>query len=121
MIRKTESANTKKVMKELDKYERKYFTIKGSAYGSDNGTPDMFTLDDTGRFVGLELKSSVGEPSFNQFKQGYQILKSGGRFIVGYGDFTVEAMDNQTIPKVTYVDNRMKIPKATTEIVLDHQ
>ena len=44
--------------------------------------------------------------------------KAGTPDVVAYPDFSIEDLDNETIPKVTFVDEEMTISKTTTEIIL---
>lgn len=106
------------ISKIFTKNNRQYFNIKGDAFGNKAGTPDFLTMDINGRFVGLEIKAPSGKPYPNQLRRGREILESGGRYVVAYPDFSIEDLDNETIPKVTFVDEEMTISKTTTEIIL---
>lgn len=112
-----ESQNTRKILKILKKAERKSFNIKGDGFGTDNGTPDILTMDSEGKFVGLEVKSSKGHVYPTQLRRCREILESGGRYIIGYQDFSLENMDNHELPIFEYEDEDMKLPKHSLEIV----
>lgn len=83
---------------QLRSNNRFYLNVHGSLF-SANGTPDFITHDAKGIFVGLEAKAPNKKPVVNQWRRGIEILNSGGRFIVGQDDFSLEKMDNSSFPK----------------------
>lgn len=55
-----------------------------SGPGTDTGTPDVLTIDQSGRFLGLEIKrpDGMGVVSAEQKAVGKQIIRNGGRWEV---------------------------------------
>lgn len=55
-----------------------------SGPGTDTGTPDVLTIDKSGRFLGLEIKrpDGGGVVSAEQKAVGKQIIRNGGRWEV---------------------------------------
>ena len=76
---------------------RYYINNHGSLF-SRSGVPDFITLDSDHRFTGIEAKAPSGHPYPNQWRRAIEILRSGGRFIIGLNDFTREALDNHEFP-----------------------
>jgi len=108
------------VKKELKKKGREMFNIHGSAYGSKQGKPDIFSTDKNGRFMGIEVKARSGKPYPNQIRRGREIVEfNNGRYVIAYEDFDIEKVDNYEIPRVLYENEDMKFPKVTCELVLD--
>lgn len=112
------------VESELDLCDRFFVNCFNNGHAK-NGLPDILTLDASGRFVGIECKRRGEQPVFTQYEQGRRILKSGGRFIVGYPDFTTNGMDAGTFPVESLPDDLdelvvFSLPDChhTTELVL---
>lgn len=57
---------------------------QGGTPGTDIGTPDIITIDTSGRFLGLEIKrpDGLGKVSVEQKVVGKQIIRNGGRWEV---------------------------------------
>ena len=66
-----------------------YINAHGSAFGT-RGVPDFITIDDDGILTGIEAKSPGEKPYVNQIRQAMKILASGGRYVVSYGDISVD-------------------------------
>lgn len=81
----------------LDYKQRFYLNVHGSTY-SQNGTPDFVTMDKDNRFVGIECKVDGKKLVINQLRKAFEILKSGGRFIVAVSDFDIDNVDNKKLP-----------------------
>lgn len=77
---------------ELDRARRYFLNIHGSMF-SKNGSADFMTLDSDGVLTAIEAKAPGAQPYVNQWRNAIDVVKSGGRFIVAYDDFTVEDMD----------------------------
>ena len=121
-MNKTEAQTTKKISGQFEKIDRVFYKIMKGKRGKNNGIPDSICTDKNGTIVGLELKSDKGYAYPNQVRQGIKIIQSGGRYIVGYYDFTIDAMDNEEFPKYVYTDEEMRPPKGKTyEIILEER
>lgn len=62
-----------------------YVNVHGSGM-SNAGIPDILACV-SGKFIGIEVKRSNNSPSVSQCREGINILKAGGRFIVAYEDY----------------------------------
>lgn len=82
---------------ECERHERFYVNNHGTVM-SRSGVPDFMTMDTTGRLVGIEVKKPGARPTVNQLRRAAEILRSGGRYIVAYDDFTLDAVDAHSLP-----------------------
>lgn len=115
-----EASVVKKVSKQLDAKKRNFYNIKGTHFGGKLGKPDIITSDKNGIWTGIETKAKEGKAFPNQIRRGYEIIKyNNGRYIVAHGDFDLDAMDNDDLPRILYTGEDMKFPKYTCEMVLD--
>lgn len=115
-----ESSVVEKVSKQLDAKARTFFNIKGTHFGGKLGKPDIITSDKNGIWTGVETKAKTGKVYPNQIRRGRELIENnGGRYVIAYGDFDLDAMDNRSIPRVLYTGEDMKFPKVTCEMVLD--
>lgn len=114
-----ENKTTKKISNQIAKHNRFYANVKGSSYGATNGMFDIITIDKDGKFLGIEAKSSTGKPYATQLRRCREAIENGGRAVIARpDDFDLTKIDNEAIPKFNYVDEDMKLPKYTLEIVL---
>lgn len=116
-------ANEKKtvddITKEMKRKNRFFANVHGNHMGNKNGMFDFVTADKEGKFLGIEAKSSTGQPYPNQLRRCREILELGGRAVIVYpNEFDIDIIDNHQIPKFNYVDEDTKLPKYTHEIVL---
>lgn len=81
----------------LNYKQRFYLNVHGSTY-SQNGTPDFITLDEDNKFLGIECKVDGRKLVINQLRKAFEILKSGGRFIVAVSDFDIDYVDDKNLP-----------------------
>ena len=81
-----ESALQNKITSYLKKQNRFYIKTQGGTSGTQNGTPDIITIDDNGVLVGLELKRPDNKGSYGvtieQKHQGEKIKSFNGRWYV---------------------------------------
>lgn len=79
-----ESALQNKITRYLKSQNRFYTKSQGGVSGTQNGTPDIITIDDNGVLVGLELKRPDKIGSYGvtneQLYQGRKIKKFNGRW-----------------------------------------
>lgn len=117
-INKTERQTVSSLERQCKKDGRVYYNISGGKMRGVNGKADFFTIDSKGRFVALEAKSSVGKVYPNQLRNGKRVIEQKGRFVVAYPDFDLKKMDAGELPKYRYIDEDMKLPKHSCEVVL---
>lgn len=81
-----ESSLQNKITSYLKKQNRFYIKTQGGSAGTQTGTPDIITIDDNGRLVGLELKRPDHKGSYGitieQKYQGEKIKFFKGRWYV---------------------------------------
>lgn len=117
-----------KIVNECIIHNRYYVNVHGSLFSQD-GTPDILTHDKDGVFTGIEAKRLGSLPAVNQWGKGLEIIRSGGRFIVGYEDFSFDTVDNHQLPIFTVkasdgfeqyelADMKIKAFNQTTEVKL---
>lgn len=82
---------------------RWYVNFHGSMF-SKSGTPDILTVDRTGKLVGVEIKKPGGMVAINQLRRGLEIIKSGGRFVIATNDFDLADLDNYSLCLVSADD-----------------
>ena len=71
-----ESALQNKITSYLKKQNRFYIKTQGGMSGTQNGTPDIITIDDNGTLVGLELKRPDHKGRYGvTVEQRYQGMK----------------------------------------------
>lgn len=80
-------------------YNRFYINFHGTNFGKV-GVSDFITLDKDSVFTAIEVKTENTMPYANQYRRALEILSSGGRFIVAKQDFSIQNLDNHTIPKI---------------------
>lgn len=106
---------------------RFYVNMHGSTF-SKNGVADFITHDSTGTLTAIEAKAPGAEPYVNQWRRAIELLKSGGRFIVAYGDFSLEDVDASTLRVETVgsvigeseFEMRLRDTSQTVEITVSH-
>lgn len=110
---------------QLNQANRSFNNLHGTMF-SKNGSPDFVTLDANGRFVGIEAKARGRSPYVNQYRRAIEILLSKGRYVVAQEDFSLKALDEDSIKKtkigseigISEFEATEKKINGTTEIVI---
>lgn len=81
---KSEAKLQNKIIQTLKMQDRFVMKTQGGAPGTPIGTPDIITIDDQGRFLGLEIKRPDGHGTVSpeQKYNGNKIKVGGGRWYV---------------------------------------
>ena len=87
-----ESSVVSFISKQLLVKRRYHINVHGSLF-SKNGTPDIMTMDADGVMLGIEVKRPGNNVSPRQCSSALDIIDSGGRFIIGYPDFSLDDVD----------------------------
>lgn len=51
-----------------------------------SGVPDFITMDDKARLLAIECKRNGEAPEMNQWKHAFEIIESGGRYVIAQED-----------------------------------
>ena len=74
-----------RIMNQLDILQRWYNNNFGSPLAK-SGVPDFITMDSNARFLAIECKREGKAPEMNQWKHAFEIIESGGRYLIAQED-----------------------------------
>ena len=75
----------------------RYFVNNYAEGHTNNGVPDIISVDADGKLLAIECKATSNEPTFSQYEHGQRLLKSGCRFVIAYEDFDLDKIDSHDL------------------------